>query len=254
MCAMELFYMWGPHRKSLVDSHVFYVEQAQKRLISQFDDLNKEADEHAEKWLNDASQFFDPERDDPGDFYESAHEKGLEYGMLLSELRDQTIFSVIAGMYHQWDKALRGWMTMDARHWGGENVRYRIWKVDICKIFDLFESIGWKVRSEEFFLKLDACRLIVNIYKHGNGDSLHQLRKKYPEYFFDHGSQDFYSSGWLDHSSINLKDEYLKEFSDSILEFWRMVPERIFDSEDLVAPNWLNEALIADSQGKKIKR
>ena len=254
MSATKLFHMWGPQRKSFIDSHGFYVEQAQKRLISQFDDLNKEVDEHAEKWLDEASQYFDPERDDPSDFYESAYEEGIEHGILLSEMRDQTIFSVIAGMYHQWDKKLREWLVQEARYWGGENVFYKMWKVDVFRIFDLFESMGWKIRSEIFFPKLDACRLIVNIYKHGNGDSVHQLRKKYPEYFFDYGGEDFYSSGWFDHNLINLKDGYLKEFSDSILEFWKIIPEYFFDSDDLNAPAWLNDALIADSQGKKVKR
>lgn len=251
---IELFHMWGPQREYFIDSHNFYVEQAQKRLISQFDDLNKEAEEYGEKWLEEKSKYFDPEQHDEGEFYEAAYERSIEYGILLSEMRDQTIFSVIAGMYHQWDKQLREWMVQEARHWGRENVYYKIWKVDVSKIFDLFVSMGWSVRSEGFFYKLDACRLIVNIYKHGNGDSVYQLKKKYPEYFHDYVSQDFYRSGLFDHNAINLKDEYLKEFSDSILEFWRKVPESIVDSGKLVAPDWLKEALIADSQGKKVKR
>lgn len=254
MRAKELFYMWGPHRKSLIDSHIFYVEQAQKRLISQFDDLDKEVGEYSEKWLEDASQFFDPENHDPYDFYESAHENGLEYGMMLSEMRDQTIFSVIAGIYHQWDKSLREWMVRDSRYWGGENVIYKIWKVDIYQIFDLFENMGWKIRNEGFFNKLNACRLIVNIYKHGNGDSLNALREKYPEYFYDYGNESFNNHEWIDHSAIHIKDEYIKQFSDSILEFWRLVPERFFDSDDLIAPKWLYDALEADSKGKKVKK
>lgn len=254
MCAMALFYMWDPHRKFLIDSHNFYIEQAQRRLISQFDDINKEVDEYSEKWLDNASQYFDPEREDLDDYYESAYEEGIQHGILLSEMRDQTIFSVIAGMYHQWDKALREWMVMDARHWGRENVFYKIWKVDINRIFDLFESLGWKVRSEEFFHKLDACRLIVNIYKHGNGDSVQQLRKRYPEYFHDYESQGLCSNSWFDHNSIIVRDEHLKEFSDSIVDFWRKIPEEIVDSAEAVAPDWLNEALIADRQGKKVKR
>lgn len=251
---IELFYMWEPQRESFIESHNFYVEQAQKRLISQFNNLNEEAENYGEKWLEEAGKCFDPERHDPGEFYEEAHEKTIEYGMLLSEMRAQTILSVIAGMYHQWDKTLREWMVQGARLWGGDNIFYKIWKVDISKIFDLFESLDWNIRNEEFFHKLDACRLIVNIYKHGNGDSVHQLKKKYPNYFYDFVSQDFHENGWFDHNLIDLKDEYVEEFSASILDFWRKVPEHFFDSESLVIPSWLKEALIADNQSKKIKR
>lgn len=254
MVGRELFYLCGSERKHYISSHNFYVEQAQKRLISQFDDLDKEVEDYSVRWLEEVSQYFDPEAHDPDDFYEQANEEGIEHGMLLSEMRTQTLFSVIAGMYHQWDKTLREWLVRDARYWAGENVLYKLWKVDIGKIFDLFECMEWKIRQENFFKKLDACRLIVNIYKHGNGDSLNDLREIYPEYFFDYSEEEFNKGAWYDHSSVILKDESIEEFSSSILEFWRVIPERFFDNDDLIAPDWLNKALLDDSKGKKVKK
>ncbi|RJL71424.1 hypothetical protein [Acinetobacter radioresistens] len=254
MVVRELFYICESERKFNIDSHNFYIKEAQKRLISQFDDLDQEIEMYSEKWLEEVDQYFDPERHDPSDFYESAYDEGINYGMLLSEMRHQTMFSVIAGMYHQWDKVLREWLVRDARYWGGDNVFYKIWKVDIWFIFDLFERMGWKIRQEAFFNKLNACRMIVNIYKHGNGDSLNNLREKYPEYFFDYNDEDFDKDNWYDHTSVCLRDENFAEFSHSILEFWKKIPERFFNSDDLIAPDWLNEALEADRQGKKLKR
>jgi len=49
-----LFQMWGPFRQSLIDGHLFYVGQARKRLLSQFDDIEADADRAAEErsvWL-----------------------------------------------------------------------------------------------------------------------------------------------------------------------------------------------------------
>ena len=39
-----LFQMWGPFRQSLIDGHLFYVEQARKRLLTQFENIEAEAD------------------------------------------------------------------------------------------------------------------------------------------------------------------------------------------------------------------
>lgn len=38
---------------------------------------------------------------------------------------------------------------------------------------------------KSYFPKLDACRLVVNVYKHGKGTALNQLRSRYPEYLAD---------------------------------------------------------------------
>src|SRR3954471_14093989 len=94
-----LFHMWGPFRQSLIKGHLFYVEQARKRLLSQFDDMEADADRAAEEGLEQSGQHVDPDRHDPGDFYEAAHNVGIEFYGLLSDLRDQTRLSVVAGMF-----------------------------------------------------------------------------------------------------------------------------------------------------------
>ncbi|MCT9385869.1 hypothetical protein KTI22_16715 [Acinetobacter baumannii] len=248
-----LFEIYEQERNIFVDNHKFYYKQAQKRLLSQFNNLEEEINEIAEQQLEDLEEFFDPDYHDPDDFLERAYENANEQLILLNEMRDQTLLSVLAGMYHQWDKALREWMAKETRHWGGKNVVYKIWKIDIGKIFDLFEVMGWKIRQENFFEKLDACRLIVNIYKHGNGDSLNELRKNYPFYFYDYEENRFEIDGWFDHTCISLTNENLKEFYESILEFWQNIPNSFFVSDEFILPKWLKDALIVDSTADKIK-
>ena len=58
-----LFQMWGPFRQSLIDGHLFYVEQARKRLLTQFENIEAEADKASEDWLENNSHRFDPDRD-----------------------------------------------------------------------------------------------------------------------------------------------------------------------------------------------
>lgn len=87
--------------------HNFYVEQAKKRLLSKFQNKEEEADAYGKKWLEDAGQVFDPDRHDPSDFYEQSFEESYEFYNLLENMERNTLFSVIAGMYHEWDKQFR---------------------------------------------------------------------------------------------------------------------------------------------------
>lgn len=116
MSERVLFMMWGPFRESLIKAHAFYVEQARKRLLSQFGDIEAEANKAPEEWLEQTSHLFNPEQHDPGDFYEAAHEAGIEFYELLRDMRRQTRLSVVAGMFHEWDKQLRDWLTQEIRH------------------------------------------------------------------------------------------------------------------------------------------
>ena len=253
-----LFQMWGPFRQSLIEGHLFYVEQARKRLLSQFEDMEAEADKASEDWLERSSRNFDPDRHDPGDFYEAANDAGIEFYTLLSEMRDQTRLSVVAGMFHEWDKQLRDWLVREVRHWHqGENIAAKVWSVDFGKIADLLESFGWDIRSKDYFAKLNACRLVVNVYKHGQGKSLSDLKAAYPEYLDDPFSGTggaFSSIEYRDYTHLKITDEQYKAFSDSITAFWQDVPENVFDSQITDMPDWFGNAILNSAARKAGKK
>lgn len=250
MSGYVLLQMWEPLRQSLIKGHLFYVEQAQKRLLSQFDDIEADADLAAEKWLEQSSQHFNPDRHDPGDFYEAANNVGIEFYELLSDMREQTRLSVVAGMFHEWDKKLRDWLVREIRHWHhGDNTTLKIWSADFGQIADLIESFGWNVRNSNYFRTLDACRLVVNVYKHGEGKSLDELRHSFPEYLddpFNGTGGDLSSTRYRDHTHLKVSDDQFQVFSDAILAFWRDVPENIFDSQVTDVPDWFGKAIQKD--------
>ena len=193
--------LFGNH---LIDGHLFYVDQARKRLISQFDDIEPEADKAAEEWLERNKYRYDPDRHDPDSFYEAANEVRIEFYGLLSDMRDQTRLSVVAGMFHEWDKQLRDWLVGEIKHWHcGDATPLKVWSADFGKIADLLECLGWKIRNTSYFSALDACRLVVNVYKHGEGSALIDLRQKYPEYLdgsFQSAGGDIFGFEYRDHT------------------------------------------------------
>ncbi|MDT6995080.1 hypothetical protein [Burkholderia cenocepacia] len=250
MSGYVLFQMWEPFRQSLMKGHLFYIEQARKRLLSQFDDIEAEADRAADEWLEKSGQHFDPDRHDPGDFYEAANDVGIEFYGLLSDMREQTRLSVVAGMFHEWDKQLRNWLVGEIHHWHrGDNTNLQVWSANFGQIADLLESFGWNVRSKEYFRTLDACRLVVNVHKHGDGKSLDELKNHYPDYlddpFADSGG-DISDPKYRDHTHLKVNDEQFQVFSDAILAFWRDVPENVFDSQIANMPQWFENAIIKD--------
>ena len=250
-----LFQMWGPFRESLIAGHLFYVEQARKRLLSQFEDIETEADKAAEDWLEKSSSRFDPDRHDLSDFYEAANDAGIEFYTLLSEMRDQTRLSVVAGMFHEWDKQLRDWLVREIQHWHhGDAAALKIWSADFQQIAELLERLGWAINSAAYFQSLDACRLVVNVYKHGKGKSLDDLKVKYPEYLHDPFSGTggaFSGVKHRDHTHLKVSDAQFQAFSDAIISFWQGVPENIFESEVKDVPDWFGKAILKDRGGQK---
>ena len=243
------FQMWEPFRQSLVEQHRFYIEQGKKKLLSQFENMEQEAMEAAERWLDDHSHRFDPDRHDPGEFEENAYHAGIEYYQLLIELREQTLLSLVAGMFHAWDKQLRSWLLTEIRRWRvGQNVVNKIWSANFEEIEQLLYSLGLAKKDTNYLQRLSACRYVVNVYKHGDGNSLDNLKEKHPEYLRSvlsgHDSAD---AAWLNHTHLSVSDDQLDEFSSAIVEFWHSIPESI-DGNSAETPPWFDNALARDKK------
>ena len=157
MTGYALFQMWMDFRQSLIRRHQFYVEQAQKRLLSQFKNIEAEAEKAGEDWLEENGRYFDPDRHDEGSFYEAAQDVSIEFYGLLDEMRENTRLSAVAGMFHEWEKQLRGWLAREIGHWHRGDVAIgKVWSAKFDEIVDLLESLDWDLRSADYFSALDA--------------------------------------------------------------------------------------------------
>ena len=237
--------MGEPIRARMIRGHKFYVEQAQKRLLSQFQNIEEESDKYSEEWLNLQSENFDPDRHSPDDFYEQATSEGDERYEMLEDMRNRTRLSVISGMYHEWDKQLRGWLTKEINHWNhGNETKSVIWEKTFYPLMDFLEGIGFPVKSMPYFTSLNRCHHIVNVYKHGDGPSFREIKKQYPE--FVHKFENSINASWFidmsDHTDLVVSDAHVEEFSKAIIDFWESVPENIFDSDPICFPKWFDEA------------
>lgn len=246
----SVFILTDAEREDAVSEHRFYVEQAKNRLLSAFNNISEEADQAEQTAWEEGGRHFDPDYYDESMLAEAAINHGISFYQLLSEMHERTRLSVIAGMYHHWDKRFRRFLVRELRHPGlmpGLHTRRALWKIDSTKLEDFVRALGLDVRAFPSFPKIDAMRLVVNVFKHGEGKSLDDLRQLYPEYVPCRHAWQMHP----DDTDMEVTDFHLDEFSDAIESFWRTLPkELVFDfSQDLDAPDEICKGYRKDTAG-----
>lgn len=245
----SLFYMWHVRRENLIAQHEFYVSEGKSRITEHFSDnqrLEDEAKEKAEQWLS--SVYFDPDRDDPADMYEHANELEIELYSSLNELGNSFRLALISGMFHRWECAVRDWLTSNdgALYWStGTTLPQVIWKANFDQIFKLFECAGLFPAADKVKNTLNQCRLVVNTYKHGRGSSLDDLKSKYPDLFdpYNLRKQDSEYLKYSDYKDLYIAPSMIDDFSNAIVEFWKVIPEHLMEDDFTELPTWFSNAI-----------
>lgn len=222
--------MWSGSRAWLLERHDFYVDQVKARVLSQFSDLEGEADRHADREYERLNASL-PEEVDVADVSQMAYDRAQVFYELLYGLDQQMRLSALAGLYHQWDKDLRDFIEGELSHdFERVAVIKSVWQPPIVEIFDLLKQFGWDCTKEPFYPLLDACRLVVNVFKHGKGNSLKELAEKYPQFLADELStmKSETRADWLDHEWLRLSVEQFDDIAAALRAFWVAIPERQF--------------------------
>jgi hypothetical protein len=222
-------YLWSDWRRHLIKRHDFYVSQVKSRLLSQFDDIEGEADRFGEAEYERIGQLPGSEDFDRADAADVATGNSQEFYALLSDLKDQTILGAVAGMYHQWDKDLRDFLEKELRHYLDQPTLKKVtWLANVEDVLDVLRQFGWDCVPLPFYKDIDACRLVVNVFKHGKGNSLDNLSQKYPQYLAGGLPTYEFMKSHLDHEALTVTTADLDKFSDSIKAFWTDFPERLY--------------------------
>lgn len=244
------FYFPIVDKLPILEVHKFYVSEAQKRLFSQFSDIEGEAKEIEKNHLEETSKNFDPDWSDPADMVESAFHEGLSHWTALTDMQTTVILAITAGMYHQFDKTLREKIVIELANWlDRDTIGPIVWSLTFEQLVELLEMLDIGVSQQVFFSKLNACRLVVNVYKHGDGVGHQELSAKHPEYYLSTGVQCFDELP-PKHNLLNVTRKQFVEFADAITGFWENLPERCTSDQLQSEPKWLDKKIKA--QQKKI--
>lgn len=236
--------MWEPERQEIIRQHDFYLEQAKKRLLSQFDNINQEVKYLENNIYQKAIQNFGPD-DDEAMLYEKIRDDGIYYHMALEEMLTRTRLSIVAGMYYNFDKTIRNWIIKETRFHRpiGEEFNKSIWspKFDCIQFFKKFE---WDIRKCNFYEDLNLLRLVVNVYKHGYGDSYNVIIKKYS--YLINSARDHNYCGYSDDIDLNIDETHIELFNNSIKRFWQLIPHNCVLNNYQLLPDTLKEAYEKD--------
>lgn len=224
-------YMASVMKPHLLKQHDFYVAQTDKRVLAQFRDMEGDADRFAEAEYQRFLAQPGDENTDTASLAEAAHDNAANFYGLLSDLRQQVILGALAGLYHQWEKELRDFIERELMYDVQKAEAIRIaWHGSITDIFDLLTQFGWDILGEPFFSLIDACRLIVNVHKHGKGRSLEELNRLYPNYLresFGPGIRPLIPD-YLDHTLLAVSEDHYTEIAAALRMFWVAFPERLY--------------------------
>lgn len=221
----------GGQRQLILEKHDFYLEQFNARVLSQLRDIGGEADrltnaeyERLGALPGDGSKSLD-------EIAEEAMERGQTLYGLLGDLRKQLFLGALAALYHQWDKELREFIEREIRCDIGSTEAAKVWGLNSGRVIDLLVKIGWDCRSCPFIPRIEACGLIVNVYKHGRGRSLDELSRRFPEYLDDGFPEPPVRRCFVDHEWLSISEEQLEEIALALRSFWEAFPARLYLKE-----------------------
>lgn len=240
---MNTFWLDKLDRRVLLDPHDFYVTQAKQRLLSQFNNISQEADDAQKQHYEKLGRFFDPDRDDEASSYEAAYQEGISHYIALDEMRNTVTLAMTAGVFHQFDKALREKMVMEFRRWLPAAIDPLIWNIDFPELVELLEWTGIDIKSKSFYEKIEACQLLVNVYKHGKGRSHTELAGKYPQYYPSFTPRTGRRQSLPRPEQLKVSEAQFADIADAIKDFWLNIPEFRDESDLKTQPVWLDKKL-----------
>ncbi|NLS04816.1 hypothetical protein HGP14_15780 [Rhizobium sp. P32RR-XVIII] len=173
-------------RRRIIAGMEFYLAQARKRLLVRFgaSPMEDEARTYAETHFHEIGRYFDPDSHDVSDFAYAAWEAAADFHIRLIDMRRETMLSVVAGMYHTWEKQLREWLVQEFAHsFEMTLLRPKLWQRNTDELFKFLSGLGIVAHDEAFYPVIDECRLVVNVYKHAEGSSFEELKARKPCYF-----------------------------------------------------------------------
>lgn len=241
-----IFFFPAIDRPWVMNPHEFYVKEARERILSQFSDieLDSQAEQKEQEFMAAAAEWFDPEAHDEGDVYERALDVGISHWVAMHDMKITVMLALTAGMYHQFDKALRGLVLREARHWTWLDKHINpdmIWNISTGNLVNLLEWVGVELKTKTFMPVLGICQQVVNVYKHGDGPAHKRLAKKFPQYYWQpqggrHGRRNLPS-----YEQLQVSEEQFIQFADAITEFWKSLPEQCYESQLGKKPRWFDE-------------
>jgi hypothetical protein len=217
-------------RPHFVEKHDFYVSQTKKRVLVRFRDIEGDAHRFFDAEYKRLSNRWSNAAIDSDVLEKNAYDSARDHYEALAELRHQVSLGATAGLYHMWEKELRDFIERELYlDLEAPELMKLAWLKPIDEIWNLFTVSGWAIRSEACFRLIEACQLVVNVFKHGNGPSLKKLKTKFPYYLRQPPtSLTALNPNYRDHTLLTVSEDEFVEIAKAFRCFWSVFPERLY--------------------------
>lgn len=235
-----VFYLPESDKRYILERYRFYLQEARKRIFPPFADIDSVMQDYSDEWHQRAGERFNPDTDDEGDFAYQAWENSITYGLLLDEMANNVRLAVLAGLHHRWEKDLREWMIKELRHTVfSPELAKTIRTVSISRLLRLLEVLGVSLITQPWWPQLQAYNRVVNVFKHGTGPSLTDLKRGSPEYFGGWNHLGKRGMDYVSHDDLHITEAQFDDLAATVTAFWNAFPERV--TEDMTKapiPGW----------------
>ncbi|MEK4117672.1 hypothetical protein NST44_16025 [Paenibacillus sp. FSL W8-0919] len=209
-----------------------------ERISPVFSSIDDESQQKAEEYYSEIGCYFDPERDDPAEYAQRAHEFGYEYwaGMMLMQYN--TRLMNISTLYQYWEQQLRRFfyseLTRQHRLFDtkGRQYEFKNFCTNITQIENVLLQCGVDKNSLNSWTKINELRLVQNVIKHGDGKSAEDLEISRPDIFrtvadSETRIKDLYLS-ILNERALDIDDSEFIKYGEALQEFWDELPEHMY--------------------------
>jgi hypothetical protein len=216
-------------RSQIIGRLLFYIYEIENRVLPLYSNLDREQQNFRKEEI---------ERLTTSNFAEGvvdkieleADEQSNNYFFALLKIKQQLFLSLLAAMFHDWDKKLRELIEQQLKFRAvPEDVDKFVWKATFHQLVELFELFNWPVKNEPFFAMLQDISSIVNVYKHGKGASFKKLKKDRPQYFYRGYDPLNHPTPIKDigHDDLEISETQLKSLCECIRDFWQQFPWQV---------------------------
>jgi hypothetical protein len=224
-------YFWGP----LVEEYqkeLSLVEDYYRRTASVFDDMDKEVEKYGQElWDNYPGN----EDTDPGDVAEWVQNQCLKRYEALGIMKSNHLLMSISMLHHLWEQRLITFTMREMKHY----ISFPKDEMSFEQVQIVFRLHEVDILNTEASKKLRELKFLVNIIKHGDGDSAKKLRKIRPDMFESEFAKEtdslkLYGSALFSAFALQVTEKDLHDYVEAAKAFWGEMPERAFSSTALV--------------------
>ncbi len=233
-------YLWGPMREKYKNEIRLIIDTYKNRISPVFNNIESDADEIADKYYQsfaEAPSSGENAENEMANAAENAMEVGLDYYQGISLMKYNNLAAWLVILYQYWEQQVRLFLFEEERHYFQIDIK-TFCTNGINEIKEHFKFHNEDIEKLSSWNKVDELRLLCNTIKHGDGKAAQSLKIIRPDLFKpmrDIGGGDLLDlyKTTLNDVVLDISDDQMSEYGQSLLNFWDELDERMYSNEIL---------------------